>query len=455
MCYHRRNIINKTVDFNIYYDRTHFSVPCNNCAECKRLNNQDWFIRAYAEHQACLANGGCVVFITLTYNDIFLPQSNGFAHFDKTHIQGFIKRLKSKLTYYGYNMDGFKYLICSEFGSTTARPHYHGLLFFPFQISSYKLHNLKGNGYIDTCWPYGFNSFSKKGAFVYNPKGVEYVTKYISKQSFFFSRPTFKTWYSSLSKETRNNIKPFHLQSQSFGISLLNTIDDSQYFDNKFHVYGYDRTFSIPRYIQRKKLYDVQYTPDKKNCYYHLNSFGIEVMKHLQKDSVFEQDVKFYNTFDPSYLSSVLSSEDIKDIANDYHIYPSALSICNYFHNKLEGRSVNLLSTYMVVLKDTYISYDISKYSIYDIADCIFIERLNKKSCPFGGIQLDTYSQKSFRLQYRLYNDLTIFQGFDALLGLYNSILSKINTYADNFSQQKELSIYNIRTLFHSSIYGT
>lgn len=63
-------------------------------------------------------------FITLTYNDHFLPKDGSLV---KKHFQDFMKRLRR---YHEYNGGTpIKYYMCGEYGGKTQRPHYHAIIF--------------------------------------------------------------------------------------------------------------------------------------------------------------------------------------------------------------------------------------------------------------------------------------------------------------------------------------
>lgn len=136
-------------------------VPCGKCAACRNKHATHWAERLEVERRCwpyCF-------FVTLTYSDEFVPRyyfkdgclyddsdfnvfvadlqsdynlSNydysflaaavSITHFDFSHIQNFIKRIRSKISYYdkGKNL---RYYCVSEYGPKTYRAHYH-LLFF-------------------------------------------------------------------------------------------------------------------------------------------------------------------------------------------------------------------------------------------------------------------------------------------------------------------------------------
>ena len=127
-------------------------VPCGQCIACRVNRKRDWAIRMSHEAQY----HPTVSFITLTYDGCKRDPV-----LSKQDLQNFLKRLRY---YYPYK---FRFFACGEYGSQTARPHYHAILFGfdPTHIS-----------YLYKAWQFGFVTCMpvKKGAF-------EYVAKYCVK----------------------------------------------------------------------------------------------------------------------------------------------------------------------------------------------------------------------------------------------------------------------------------
>lgn len=131
-------------------------IPCGNCIGCRLDRARSWSTRIMherREHELC-------VFLTLTYNDHYLPKDGSLV---KKHMQDFFKRLRRNHEYHG-NDNKLKYYMCGEYGGKTNRPHYHAIVFgIDFadkrkhnkgkrgdQIyTSAKLNELWGMGY---CW---------------------------------------------------------------------------------------------------------------------------------------------------------------------------------------------------------------------------------------------------------------------------------------------------------------
>uniref|UniRef100_UPI0040482461 rolling circle replication-associated protein n=1 Tax=Shewanella sp. TaxID=50422 RepID=UPI0040482461 len=98
-----------------YADRP-VTLPCGQCVGCRLEHSRQWAIRCV--HEAQLHQDNC--FITLTYNDDYLPENGTLV---KRDFQLFMKRLRKKYPH------AVRYYQCGEYGSKTHRPHYHACLF--------------------------------------------------------------------------------------------------------------------------------------------------------------------------------------------------------------------------------------------------------------------------------------------------------------------------------------
>lgn len=110
-------------------------VPCGKCVGCRLERSRQWAVRCV--HEASLYDDrNC--FITLTFNDQFLPRDRSLS---KSIFQDFMKRLRKRYVktvpkhYDDASRDkflfenGIRYFHCGEYGETYGRPHYHAILF--------------------------------------------------------------------------------------------------------------------------------------------------------------------------------------------------------------------------------------------------------------------------------------------------------------------------------------
>lgn len=98
------------------------SIPCGCCRECMNMISREWAFRITAEAKLYPNNS---YFVTLTYDDDKLPSD---MMLDSKLISNFNKKLKTYLNRKGWNSD-FRFYGVGEYGSNTARPHYHIIYF--------------------------------------------------------------------------------------------------------------------------------------------------------------------------------------------------------------------------------------------------------------------------------------------------------------------------------------
>ena len=141
-------------------------VPCGRCMACRIAKRREWSIRMLHE----LSYHDDAVFLTLTYNDTYLPPN---ASLDKAALQKFFKRLRKRL-----GDRKIRYFACGEYGDEGGRPHYHAIIFgLSLRAEDKKL--------VVESWPFCDWSNPKifKGAFgLVEPDSIRYVAQYIDKK---------------------------------------------------------------------------------------------------------------------------------------------------------------------------------------------------------------------------------------------------------------------------------
>ena len=102
------------------------NVPCNHCSVCIALRQNYFCQRVQME-----SLDNVIYFFTFTYKPDYLPslvvKGRQIDCHDIKDLQNLFKRVRKN-----YDLPKFRYVITSEFGSRLHRPHYHGLLFFPY-----------------------------------------------------------------------------------------------------------------------------------------------------------------------------------------------------------------------------------------------------------------------------------------------------------------------------------
>lgn len=224
-------------------ESNYYKIPCGQCAYCRMQKAREWANRLMLElqyHQEAW-------FVTLTFDDEHIDAQCGPNHsLQKKHLQKFMKDLRERVY-----PDKLRFYGIGEYGSQTARPHYHLILFGLHLASSdrhfYKLSELgyayENSDLICSVWPYGFN--------VVAPVTWEsccYTARYMMK----------KLGDGSSVYEDYGLEKPFSLMSRCPGIGAQYFIDhQDEIFEKPKIVLGTEKgslQFAPPRYF--KKLRD-------------------------------------------------------------------------------------------------------------------------------------------------------------------------------------------------------
>lgn len=112
-----------------------YDIPCGHCIGCRLQYSRDWANRILLELKEHSDN----YFITLTYNDDYLPRSVGTipdtgevvesATLVKEHWQKFMKRLRRAYADKYPEAERLRFFACGEYGDKSFRPHYHAIIF--------------------------------------------------------------------------------------------------------------------------------------------------------------------------------------------------------------------------------------------------------------------------------------------------------------------------------------
>lgn len=159
--------------------RNYIPLPCGKCIGCLDDRRKVWINRLLLEYDNCR----CGSFITLTYNEKYVPERPL-----KSHLQKFIKRFRNiprDLNFPPLPPD-FKYFACGECGCKGGRPHYHALLFgvdlladiWQPYIATFKDGTpLFSSRVLEAKWPFGFCTVD-----TITPGRCKYIAKYTMKQ---------------------------------------------------------------------------------------------------------------------------------------------------------------------------------------------------------------------------------------------------------------------------------
>lgn len=121
-------------------------LPCRKCLECRMQSARQWTARCMLEARHHESN----YFITFTYDDEHVPKTpDGLLTLCYRDFQLFMKRLRKVIDY------PVRYRVCSEYGDTTRRPHYHALLFGLKLTDLHWLYSLKNGRKVYHSWAGG------------------------------------------------------------------------------------------------------------------------------------------------------------------------------------------------------------------------------------------------------------------------------------------------------------
>lgn len=169
-----------------YGDAFVFDVPCGRCINCRLNYARKWSQRCLLESKSWTDNW----FLTLTYDDDHLPFS---IHPDSGEVIGntlepadvrdFFKVLRE---YYRdtYNHIGIRFFMAGEYGDSTARPHYHVIMFnLPLDDLVVYSRSPLGDVYYTSAL---INSKWKKGQVIIgevSAESVAYTARYCQKKA--------------------------------------------------------------------------------------------------------------------------------------------------------------------------------------------------------------------------------------------------------------------------------
>ena len=203
-------------------------IPCGQCIGCRLDYSKQWATRCMLESEYHDEN----YFITLTYDDEHVPYSeyvdeDGVVQDSltlvKKDVQDFVKRVRRYFDYTG--QEGFRYFCCGEYGSKTARPHYH-MIAFGLHLDDLELYQRTPLGdyytseFLSGKWKNGYVII---GSVTY--QSCAYVSRYILKKQKGASSDVYSAF----------NISPeFTVMSRNPGIG-------KQYFEDNFNsIYDTD-----------------------------------------------------------------------------------------------------------------------------------------------------------------------------------------------------------------------
>lgn len=175
---------------------------------------------AQKEAFTCYQKGQSCSFITLTYDDEYIPltkDESGNIHMtlQKRDAQNFLKRLRAAKEYYK-DKTPFKVLYCGEYGENYGRPHLH--------MAMLGLSDAQIQAYTTKTWKSGLVDIGTLGN-----GGVRYIIDYMQKTQF--------NMHTKLMNEALGIENPFLNHSCGLGKEWL-LQHEQEIIDNNFRVCG-------------------------------------------------------------------------------------------------------------------------------------------------------------------------------------------------------------------------
>lgn len=190
-------------------------VPCAKCLACLSNLRNDWAFRLYQEYKH---SKGSAYFVTLTYDRKNLNRVN--YELSKRDVQLYLKRLRKD-----FDSGEIRYFAVGEYGSKTARPHYHLLLFGGNEET------------IRKAWKSGIVHIGSV-----TESSIMYCLKYIVQPDLRIS----------------GKQKPFRLMSRAYGLGGKYLTDEIVQWHRdgaKNYAFIDDKLTRLPRYFKSKIWY--------------------------------------------------------------------------------------------------------------------------------------------------------------------------------------------------------
>lgn len=288
-------------------------LRCGVCQDCRLAYARDWAIRCSQEASMHEHN----YFVTLTYDDNFLPSSvDGYLDFDgeiydstldRRDIQLFIKSLREWERSHGN--DHIKVFYCGEYGGRTSRPHFHLIVFGASEIPDLTFSFKRGD--YDYFKSVTYERFWSDHGFL---RGfvditeasfdtIAYTARYCMKKIGGKLKKDFMEWYEELDPGLRPQ-----LRKQPFiGMSLKPGIASEYYEQNK----GQIRSEDLVKYQKNYELYKSKPPRYFDKLFEREDSKGFELVKGNRKKLAIAAAANAAKLTDEVYLDRLNRQADM------------------------------------------------------------------------------------------------------------------------------------------------
>lgn len=273
----------------------YMEVPCGKCLLCGDKKAKDWSCRIMAEYQY---HSTLPWWITLTYNDFALPSDRSL---DKKALSNFLKRLRERVSRVVGSDIRLRFCATGEYGGSTARPHYHLVLFGMPKLCVTKMLLLLENAwskrvskkvYLTLPSKFRFYRLDKNGKKLYYQRiGFVYVKPAHDNTPLYLAKYMFKPELNTPDGCTPN----FNLSSRKNGIGYDYILDKRDWhrcnpdvtqislvnkWSGKLFTFGFPRYFAdyIFPTISRVLPVDVKKAIDSwRDNYANINALKTEI----------------------------------------------------------------------------------------------------------------------------------------------------------------------------------
>lgn len=312
-----------------------FFIPCGVCRDCLNQARNSWSFRLSLALDAARRKGYSVGFITLTYRRFPILPKKCFCDpmdyrpvpcFSRSHIKSLIHHLQDKIYDSPARGSSFQYLVSSELGKSTHRPHYHMVCTIPPGIEPSLFHDwilkywYRKHGFVIPATYLG--KAGHNGFLVDAPvRGVaSYCSKYCTKDLDF--EWSLDNLMLNRKCKAFKYARPFHSQSRSLGYEFIDGLDDHCKLDLLFNGYaflGEDKFSALPLYLRNKILFDPVYLKHEKTKKRLVRRKPSEFFARNYR-KVFERKARYYEKVlnDCSQLTWYLSHGILRSDAELY-----------------------------------------------------------------------------------------------------------------------------------------
>lgn len=422
-------------------------------------------------------NGGFTFFDTLTYSEKNVPEFLGIKIFKREDITKFFKRLRQNLLNAGYYVKipykdtykkvvPFKYVVTSEYGGRTHRPHYHIIIYNSVPHVTPEILNQ----FIVQSWKLGLNQTHRVVKFkngdhkvvlckpqdkvVQGNEAIGYVTKYLCKDDDFVKEfnkhlDVLRDYYFNV-LEKRNRLfeanytikdvdswidycmkqfQPFSRQSNFIGSNLVTPDTDNfkRVFEkglltipdtNKGH-----RDILLPEYFKRKLFFKL-HKIDGSYCW-RPNKLGIQWIENNLQKRIEETEKRFLGIIKNLPLYTFNNLDETRD--------------CEYrINDLLDKHTFNELAIYKVCYKDRCLD------SNYD-----YVDSFMSNYCYDGSINIQSRYKSMSKLDFKnwfyhmiqptiMYDKRLDLENFDALITLFDKLQEQHNKYINHELRRKK-----------------